>query len=269
MLDKAKIEQIVILANEEYVLNRFGKLRDKDIACKSKYPHDVVTIADKEAEEFIKARIWEIDPNALFIGEESSFKNPQELFLMEQDEPVWIIDPIDGTANFKNGVAKFGTILSCVQKKEIIYGCIYNPITKTLISAEKGSGAWCQGKRLSINTSVSFEDSLAILSLQFFEKEMAEKIAERAFQFLRWQSNFGSVAIDYQSCALSDVQIAVFNFIRVWDHAAGVLIHQEAGGYAAKFDGTPYCPLDIEGGIILAPDQDIWNYFYSHVMGDM
>ena len=269
MIDLKEVEQIIVQANEQCILPKFRNLLDNEIERKSNKSYDVVTVADKEAEIFIKEKILEKDHNALFIGEESSHKNPEEIRLLTQDKPVWIIDPIDGTTNYSNGIEKFGTIISCVKNNETIYGCIYNPITETLITAEKGSGCWCKGKKIKLDSTILPKESLAIMSLQFFKKDQAEVIANRASNFLNWKNNFGSVAIDYQACVLKKAQIAVFNYIRVWDHAAGILIHHEAGGYSAKFDGSQYQPIDENGGLILAPSRDIWNYFSNNVMKDI
>lgn len=265
-IDHQKIGRIITQVCEEQILPRFRNLSADDIEMKSDHASDVVTIADKDAEAALKQQISSLYPQARFIGEESSHSNPAELDALTDGGAVWVIDPLDGTTNFKNGVEKFGTILSYIENGEILHGWIYNPISKMMVTAQKGAGTWCGSQRLSVSQVKDISQTRAMMSLQFFPEDEAGLIADRAEKTLTWQNNYGSVAIDYQAVVKAQTDFALFNYIRVWDHAAGILMHREAGGYAAKLDGSSYQVTDESGGLLLAPSKDLWDGFHKEIL---
>src|SRR5258708_7396511 len=102
---------------ETIILPRFNQLAAHDIRSKT-HPADLVTIADEESERALEKRLGDLLPGSLLVGEEAVAADPKILERIHTDDPIWIIDPIDGTANFVNGVARFAVMIALAHKGE-------------------------------------------------------------------------------------------------------------------------------------------------------
>src|SRR5690606_16464547 len=117
---------------------------------------DLVTEADEAAERLIKARLMEVAPEVLFIGEESAAADPALLAHLAGAELAVVVDPIDGTFNYAAGMPLFGVMAAVVAHGETIAGIIYDPMGNDWVIAEKGAGAWlCKADGAQERLSVS------------------------------------------------------------------------------------------------------------------
>jgi fructose-1,6-bisphosphatase/inositol monophosphatase family enzyme len=257
-----KLIDILWQAAEAEIMPRFGKLGDGDIREKSE-AIDLVTEADEAAERLIAREIAALMPGVLFVGEESVAADPALLGRLGSADIAVVVDPVDGTFNFANGVPLFGVMMSVVKGGETVAGLILDPFAGDCHVAEKGAGAWAvpldgERKRLSLGKGLAVQDMLGAASTGYmYGDERASLLANLAK--VRSFFSYRCAAHEYRLLAKGGMQFALYNKLMPWDHLAGALITQEAGGHAARFDGSPYLPSHTDGGLMLATDRESWK----------
>lgn len=249
------------------VLPRFGRLSPADIT--EKRPGETVTIADTAAESMLARLLRDIAP-ATVVGEEGIETEPQLLARLAGQEPLWIVDPVDGTDNFAKGDRRFGMIVAFAAEGETLAGWILDPLEDRLVWATKGQGAWIsgEGKRISgARLSASRPAPLA---------ELAGTAGPRARERLETSrksgtkglpqtvARYGTIALEYLDLARGELAyMRCVGRLKPWDHAAGVLIHAEAGGYSQLTEGEGAYrlapPRTTDGTLLLAPDRVAWE----------
>lgn len=250
------------------ILPRFRKLGEGDIRIKSE-ASDLVTEGDEAAERYLKARFESILPGALFVGEESVAADPALLQKIAGADLVLTVDPIDGTFNFASGLPLFAVMAAVVSKGETVAGIIYDPMGDDFVLAEKGSGAWqvtADGKRtrLSVIEPASLPDMYGMASTGYlYGGDRATVLGNMAK--VRFLMNYRCAGHEYRTFAAGHVHFLMYNKLMPWDHLPGTLISQEAGAHAARFDGSAYTPDHIDGGLILAPNRDMWDALRNEV----
>ncbi|MDX3924840.1 MAG: inositol monophosphatase [Shinella sp.] len=258
-------------AAEAEIRPRFRALAKGDIRTKADAT-DLVTEADEAAERFIKAGIEAVVPGALFVGEESVAADPSLLAKLADAELAVVVDPIDGTFNFASGVPLFGVMASVVAGGETVAGVIYDPMGDDFVMAEKGAGAWQTGGhrpeiRLKAANAVPLEQMTGMASTSFLSRERRARVLGNLAK-VAFVSNYRCAAHEYRTYAAGHLHYLMYNKLMPWDHLGGTLIVQEAGAYAARFDGTPYLPHHVEGGLMIAPDKESWEMMRREVFVD-
>ncbi|NTU76821.1 MAG: inositol monophosphatase, partial [Alphaproteobacteria bacterium] len=147
-INHEEVENILREVAETIILPRFRNLHEGDIDFK--IGDDPVTIADKEAELALSTRLSALLPGSTVVGEEAFFINPGVLSRFSGESPVWIIDPIDGTRAFVGGEPEFGIIVALAEQNQTVAGWHYDPTSKEVVSAEKGAGAYHNGRKLRV-----------------------------------------------------------------------------------------------------------------------
>ncbi|OPZ77801.1 MAG: Inositol-1-monophosphatase [Alphaproteobacteria bacterium ADurb.Bin438] len=243
------IAKIIKEVAKEEILPRFRNLKESDIEQKTS-PTDLVTIADKMSEKALKARLTDYLKGSLVVGEEETFIDPNVYERLKEPNYVWIIDPVDGTNSFKEGKETFGVIVSLVKNMETLAGFIYAPASDEMVVGELHSGAYKNGQRLHVKDADKISSLLAITGGKYenLRKEIGSAYWTR------------SAAIAYQHLAEGKANLGVFSTkpIKPWDHAAGVMLHREAGGYSSLINGEQYKPYPVEGVLFVAPNKDRW-----------
>lgn len=261
--DIARLKAILVEAAETEILPRFKRLEAADISAKSG-PQDLVTVADQAAERLIRARVAALWPDAVFIGEESVAAEPALLATLAGAKRAVIVDPIDGTFNFANGLPLFGVMLAVVEDGVTVAGLIYDPIARDLAYAVKGEGAFVErSDGVVVPLKAAAPAPLADLHGSFGWQYLSEPERSRSLSRLTAVSasyNFRCAAHEYRLLASGGCHFVVYGKLMPWDHAPGALIHTEAGGYSALLeDGAPYSVDRHDGVLILAPDQACWQ----------
>jgi fructose-1,6-bisphosphatase/inositol monophosphatase family enzyme len=256
-----KLIDILWRAAETEIMSRFGNLGAGDIRAKSE-ASDLVTEADERAEKLICKDIASLMPGALFIGEESVAADPELLGTLAGADLAVIVDPVDGTFNFANGVPLFGVMLSVVAAGETVAGLILDPLSGDCYVAEKGAGAWAVRRdgsrcRLSVAEPLPVDQMLGAASTAYFYGEEREALLQSLAK-VRTFFSYRCAAHEYRLLAKGGIQFALYNKLMPWDHLAGVLLVQEAGGYVARLDGSAYLPVHTDGGLLAASSQDSW-----------
>ncbi|HYX68612.1 MAG TPA: inositol monophosphatase family protein [Terriglobales bacterium] len=196
---------------------------------------DLVTVADRASEKLIVERIRRLWPAHDILAEEGTRSD-------SGSEYRWYVDPLDGTTNFAHGFPVFCVSLGLERKGERIAGVLFDPTRDELFSAEKGSGAFLNGKRIQVSQVANLEESLVATGFPSHKRHQNPNIHFYHQVTLRTHGvrRAGSAALDLAGVASGRFD-AFWEFnLNPWDTAAGVLLVEEAGGQVTRFDGAPF-----------------------------
>lgn len=240
---------------EAIVLPRFRHLAAADIEEKS--PGELVTIADRECEAALSEGLSRILPEAAVIGEEACAADPA--LIKELGKGLaWIIDPIDGTSNFASGKAPFALMIALVEGDATLAGWIYDPLTGRLCSAARGEGAFINDEPVSARASGAALPVAGISTL-FMDAATREAFLARADGRMMLADIPRCAGEQYPRIVLGGHDLALYERTLAWDHVPGVLFLEEAGGKAARLDGSAY-RFAIEGsGLLAAGSPAMWD----------
>ncbi|WP_199615316.1 inositol monophosphatase family protein [Paenibacillus alkalitolerans] len=208
-----------------------------EVDCKASHK-ELVTLVDRQNEQFIVNRIKEAFPHHKVMGEESY---TGETF--QSDDYVWIIDPIDGTTNYVHQKQCFAVSVALYHQGEGICGAVYNPSAKELFWVERGAGAYLNGHRLFLDGQQSrLADSLIATYIYYNDDEKYAGFDQFVDRIARTSRGVrmigcGSLELAYVACGRFS---AYFSFVqKPWDFAAGKLLIEEAGGIVTGLNGKP------------------------------
>ncbi|BBK37276.1 inositol monophosphatase [Allostella sp. ATCC 35155] len=260
----ARVAQIIREVAAAEIVPRFRTLAVDDI--REKKPGDLVTIADEATERALEARLGDLMPGSVVVGEEAVARDAAILGRITEAAPAWIVDPVDGTANFAAGLPLFAVMVSLAHGGETRASWIHDPLTGVTVTAERGAGAWLDGRRLAVAPAHDPASMSGAVSFRYGKRPLIRKIAGRT-------ERVGSVfqlrcaGQEYLALARAQSHFSLYHRLMPWDHAAGQLIHREAGGYSARLDGSDYRPFHVDGGLLLAPDRDSWEAIHRVLVG--
>ncbi len=270
--DVAGIMEILAEAARVEIMPRFKALADSDVRHKSS-AFDPVTEADEAAERAIAAKLRASFPGALIVGEEATAADPSLLDRLGSASLAFVVDPIDGTRNFVAGLPLFGVMVAAIVQGEVVAGVIHDPVCQDTAHALKNKGAWLSraghpAKRLHVAAPVPLARMEAIVGTHFLPEPLRTSVLNNlprlgSATWLRCSAH------EYRMAASGYCHVLFFNRLMPWDHAPGWLLHQEAGGYSAHFDGTAYKPAKTTGGLICAPDRASWLLVRDGLMGGL
>ena len=183
---------------------------------------------------------------------------------MADHEICFVIDPIDGTWNFANGIPLFGIILSVLHFGRPIYGLLYDPVMDDLIEADLGQGMCnfsdAQDRRRSLRTAQPrpAEDLTGYIHFGLLPKETQFTLAPHLPKFRR-TSVLRCSCHEYRILAQGHVDFCLSSILNPWDHAAGVLTTQLAGGASKMLDDQEYNARITDGYLLSASSEKTWN----------
>jgi len=232
------------------LIRDFGEIENLQVS--SKGPGDFVTSADKRTEKIIIEELQKAHPDYGIITEESGIINKANT------NNRWIIDPIDGTTNFLNGIPQFAISIGYEEENEIKCGVIFDPIKNEMFCAEKGNGAYLNNSRIRVSNKKKLKDALLVTG----GPRQSSKIKEEIFsEFIKVSNNVLSPVRKFGSAALDVAYVACGRFdgywqreLNYWDIAAGIIILKEAGGLVNFFEMDNKAPLKRN---ILASNSNI------------
>jgi myo-inositol-1(or 4)-monophosphatase len=231
-----------------YAKQHAGKARQIDR--KEGQITNLVTEIDRTSESIIIERIRKEHPDHTFFGEESGIHQ-------NVSEYKWVIDPLDGTTNFAHGLGIFCVSIGLEYKGEVILGVVYDPNVDELFTAEKGRGAFLNGKPIRVSKTDTLIESLLVTGFPYNIRENPNHAVEHFTNFLMSTQavrRLGSAALDLCYTAAGRFDGFWEVSLRAWDMAAGVLILREAGGTRTDFEGkdaTIYVPQMVaSNGIV-------------------
>ena len=208
------------------LIRDFGELEKLQVSLKG--PNNFVTNADKKAEEIIISELEKSKKNFSILTEESGFIEKKD------KENFWIIDPIDGTTNFLNGVPHFCISIALLVDKEIIAGVTYDPIKDEIFFAEKNNGSYLNNKSIRVSQKNKIYDCLYGVN---FRNNLPENFLIR---------NTGSAALDLAYVSSGRFDGCLQKNVNLWDIAAGTLLIKEAGGIVDNFELKKFNKISIK-----------------------
>tara|TARA_B100001287_G_scaffold248000_1_gene226967 strand:+ start:1433 stop:2284 length:852 start_codon:yes stop_codon:yes gene_type:complete len=250
----------------EIILPRFNALTTEQIKEKSG-PGDLVTVADIEAEEKLSNALKQLIPGSQVVGEEATSRHPDTINFLSNESLVWVVDPIDGTKNFTRGNHLFCIMVCLIKSSSPILAVIFDPLSDTYLSAEEGSGAWLHNangisaQKLKIQDTVDLNQMSGFLSLGGFkDRPTRDKMRLSASKLFKRYDSLGCSGHEYIQIITNQRHFTINYRTLPWDHLPGSLIHSEAGGYQASFNGAKYDPTKLTKGLVSAPSEVAWKH---------
>lgn len=268
-LDALRLAAILREAAASEIMPRWRRLAAGQIRTKSG-PLDPVTDADEAAERAIEAALLRAFPGCAIVGEEAASADPAILRRLKGAELAFVIDPVDGTANFAAGLPLFGCMAAAVVRGELAMGVVHDPVGDDSAVAVRGEGAWmiaADGREVALRVAapVPLGEMSGCASWRYLAEPTRSRV-HHGLTHVGASMSYRCAAHEYRLVAGGHTHFSVYGRLFPWDHAPGVLLHREAGGYAARFDGSPYDPTESGGGLICAPDRAGWQALHDALL---
>ncbi|MEV8526233.1 MULTISPECIES: inositol monophosphatase family protein [unclassified Streptomyces] len=235
----AAVEEAVRKAAAVEIMPRFRQLASHEVLEKNG-PHDLVTVADRLAEEHLTAALTAILPGSVVVGEEAVHADPAVYEALLGDAPVWIVDPVDGTRQFVHGEAGFCTLVALAHQGELLASWTFAPALDEMAVAVRGRGATVNGEPLHAGSPAPG----AVIEVATSHPDYTTPEQKRALLGLRTDGvqprPCGSAGLEYLAIARGELDAIAFSWEYAWDHAAGLLLVIEAGGAQTTITGEPF-----------------------------
>lgn len=216
------------------LIRDFGEVENLQVSRKG--PADFVSAADLKAEKILRGELAKARPDFGFLMEEGGSVPGKE----GADGHRWIIDPLDGTHNFLHGIPHFAITVALEREGEILAGVTYDPLRDEMYTAEKGGGAYVNGRRIRVSSRRQLIDSIVATGIPRADKpghleflKMLGGMMSRTAGVRR----FGSAALDLAYVAAGRFDAYWESSLQPWDIAAGIILVREAGGYVSDMTG--------------------------------
>ena len=259
---KAALINLVRRAARAEIMPRFRNLASAQVTTKSG-PDDLVTEADHAAEAMIARGLQQMFPHALIVGEEAAAADPALRGKLAEAELAFILDPVDGTWNFVKGLAMFGVIVSVTRFGTPVFGLLYDPVMDDFITAEEdGPAQMTRATGRARPVSVSHGGEVDALSGYMHYFLMDRAVQEQLAPLMPLFGRVGSLRCschEYRMLAQGHTDFLLSATLNPWDHAAGVLIVQRAGGVARMLDGRDYNAGIDTGYLLAASNEASWQ----------
>ncbi len=258
--DMDRVAELIATAAAELILPRFRALKDGDID--EKDGGELVTIADIETEAWLTQRLPELAPGSTVVGEEAVFADKSVFDRLSANDPVWVIDPVDGTWNFANGRSTFAVIVAYVIGGRVEAGWIYEPVSETLAVGARGEGVHLDGRSIVLGQEETEVDFVGTAARYLRER------AEQATETVREVFPPRCAGHEYVQILSGERAFSAYTKLLPWDHAAGFFLVREAGGHNALLDGRPYDLTRPKGDMLTARSHDVWQKIQSVMAPD-
>jgi fructose-1,6-bisphosphatase/inositol monophosphatase family enzyme len=233
------VEEAIRKAAANEIMPRWRRLAAHEVDQKSG-PHDLVTDADRKAELYLTEVLVDLLPGSVVVGEEAVHANPASYGAIRGDAPVWIVDPVDGTRQFVRGEAGFCTLVALAHRGTLLASWTYAPARDRLATAQRGKGAHLDGERLFAGVPEPGRD----LRVATSHPDYTTDEEKHALLGLRTDGvaprPCGSAGLEYLALARGESDAVAFSWEAAWDHAAGLLLVEEAGGTHLTLEGEPF-----------------------------
>ncbi len=222
-IDVPGLRDLIVEAAEQEILTRFHAVEGQ-----RKADGSLVTAADLAVQQRLQSHLSRLHPEIPLLGEEMS-PEQQARVLAGSPAGFWCLDPLDGTSNYVAGMPCFATSLAYIRDGAVEIGIIYDPLRRECFHAVRGEGAWLNGEPLRLGEAPGeLKACVAMVDFKRLAAPLASRLATQPPY--RSQRSIGSVALDWCWLAAGRVQLYLHGGAKLWDYAAGSLIHREAGG---------------------------------------
>lgn len=239
------------------LLRDFGEVENLLVSVKG--PSDFVSRADTKAEHVIREDLMHARPAYGWLGEESE--------PVEGADPRrrWIVDPLDGTTNFLHGLPHWSISIAMESKGEVVAAVIYDPAKDELFTAEKGGGAWMNGRRLRVSIRKDMSECLFSTGIPYGAKKTLPACLQdlaRLTPQCAGIRRFGSAALDLAYVAAGRYDGFWERELQPWDMAAGLLLVREAGGFVSDIKGGSEI---FATGTVVAANSEVFKRFSAEL----
>nr|WP_205807378.1 inositol monophosphatase family protein [Micromonospora sp. HNM0581] len=252
-------------AADRVVLPLFRHLDVTDVS--EKAPGELVTVADRRAEEMISAGLLRLRPGSVVVGEEAVSDDPALLRHLRAAGDVWLVDPVDGTANFAAGRRPFALMVSLLTDGEPVAAWVFDPLADVLATARCGEGTYLDGRPLRLPAGAPPIGELRGAAMTKFLPVPARRTVEaggaRLGELLPGQHCAGR---EYLDVLTGRQQFVLFWRTLPWDHGPGTLLVRAAGGVARRLDGSDYHPAGPEHGLLVAVNAEVWTEVHTTLL---
>ncbi len=266
--DIDRVTALIAETAAEEVMPRFRMLEAHEVQEKS--AGELVTVVDVAVEKRLTAALAELLPGSLVVGEEAVAETPELLDeLAAHDSYAWIIDPVDGTGNFAKGREPFAVMVALVRGSQALAGWIHDPCSGRTASGELGGGTFVDGVRQAVSGTRELAEMRGTLhGSQYGTAELKGRV-QAARETLKPIQSLHCAGHEYLRMIAGETDYSFYTRTKPWDHIAGVLLHQEAGGYDRLLGGEPYLPSDHQAsGLLLAPSEEGWQALREAIVGE-
>ena len=245
---------------------RFRRLADAEVTEKS--AGEIVTIADREAEVLIDAGLRALAPGVPVIGEEACAADASLVGSIPEVTRCWLVDPLDGTANFVAGSPDYAVMVALVDAGQPVAAWIWQPEHDLMWTAALGGGTRRNGAL--VHTAARPDDGtrrVAVLS-RFLGEETRARVHARSTRFASVEEAPRCAGVTYPWLIEGRYDAVLFWRTLPWDHAAGALLLAEAGGSARRLDGSAYRPHEDRVGLLAVARAEAWPAVRDDLLGD-
>lgn len=255
-IDIQAVTGLIEEAARTLVLPRFSRLSVDDVETKTTPgdPEDLVTIVDREVEAHVSEALTALTPSAAVIGEEAAHHRPELLRSLASDQPLWVIDPIDGTKNFAAGDSGFGVMVAYVVEGRAQAAWLVLPARRQTFVAEAGSGAFVNGERIRVPSAPQEVRSRGAVLVRYMPDGLGEAVTAALDGRVLMRPPSGCAAIEYTDILRGLGDFVIYYRLLPWDHAAPALVLTEAGGLVSHLSGQPYTARSQSQLTIVARD---------------
>lgn len=231
----------------------FGEVEQLQVSQKG--PGDFVTAADRRAEKIILEELRRQRPAFAVLAEESGADG--------EAGARWIVDPLDGTSNFLHGLPHFAISIALEMNGELVAGCILDPVKQELFTAERGQGAWMNGRRMRVSARRELDHAMIgcgipVLAWEGRERGFAAQL-DRVSAKVAGIRRYGAAALDLAYIAAGRLD-GFWEFgLKPWDVAAGIVLVREAGGKLGTLEGGGL----MERGTLVAANPEIYPRLHA------
>ncbi len=254
------LERVALILQEvsaEVIEPRFRALVDTDV--RSKSPGEVVTVADLEAEARLTSRLGDLLAGVPIVGEEACAVTPALAGALEGDQ-AWLVDPLDGTANFVAGSPDWAVMVALVDHGTTVAAWIWRPMERVMYLAERGAGATRNGARLHRPPAPpAAQDLRGTVLGRFLDAPTRAAVARNTGRFRDVTGGTGCAGVEYPAVLEGVRDFVLFWRTLPWDHAPGSLLAQEAGATVRRLDRSAYRPAQTTAGLLIAAGGDAWD----------
>ncbi len=267
MLDhsqKRLVEDLLRRVGDNCIYPYFRNLSEGDVSFKES-KLDPVSVADKEAERLLMEGLVSLLPDSFFVGEESYAENVGILKSLQQNEqPVWVVDPIDGTANFVAGREGFGIMVSLVLAGETISSWLYEVCSKTLTVLHTGGDITINGQAVAPARELlePYRGQIGFKLYQFPEVQALKQETEK----LQINPAEDPSIIHYPRILSGEVDFLVYRVTYPWDHVPGVALVCQNGGVACRWSGEAFQVSDMYEGLVVARSAKVLDVVMAEII---
>lgn len=249
----SQVQEIARTAGS-FIREEGKNISSKDIEIKS--VASLVTYVDKTAEANIVSALRRIMPDSGFITEEDTATSNNEQF-------IWIIDPLDGTTNFIHGISPHSVSIALMENNEIVLGVVYEVGADEMFYAWKDSPAYLNGNEIKVATATKSVDTLIATGFPYYDFDRMDDYIEAVKHLMkntRGIRRLGSAAVDIAYVAAGRFDAFFEHALHSWDVAAGVFILQQAGGKTTDFNGGDNW---LFGGELVSASKNYFDEFFG------